>query len=93
MTQPATQTADALFAEGSTITGLSVSQLQDWLAEEPADQIEILNGWKALDAIGWTVQPDKIARLLTIFETIGTIAGVVGGVAGAAGAVAALGKL
>jgi hypothetical protein len=85
--------ADALLAEGSTITGLSVQQLQDWLQESPADQIEILDGWKALDTIGWTVQPDKIARLLTIFETIGTIAGVVGGVAGAAGAVAALGKL
>ena len=93
MTQSAEDTAAALLAEASTITGLSVQQLQDWLDETPEDQIDILNGWKALDTIGWTVRPANVARLIAIFTVMGTIAGVVSGVAGAVGAVSALSKL
>ncbi len=81
---------DALFAEGSSITGLSVPQLQDWMSEEPADQIDILNGWRTLDKMTWTTTPTAVDRLIVIFEALASVAGVVSGIAGATSAVAAL---
>lgn len=81
---------DRQFAELEAITGLSVAQWQDILTEEPQDQAEIITGWKALDTIGWTERPDRLAQVVAILEAIGTAAGIVGNVEGAVSAVNAL---
>lgn len=78
------------FAEMSEITGLSMQLIQDTLSQPAAIRDELIAGWKALDSVGWTAAPDKLARVVELLNIVGTIAGVISGVAGAALAVAAL---
>ena len=87
---PAIAEVDAKLTELSTLTGLTVDEVLDFISCEPAQQKLIAQSYADMD---WVQSPDTFAKVLEILQTVGLLAGVIGGVAGAAGAVAALRSL
>jgi hypothetical protein len=89
--------ADAYFVEMAQITGLTVKQWQDILAEDPAYVPGIIADWQALEQLSWAAQPTVLSRVLTILNIFAAVASpvtvIAGGVSGVGAAIAALKSL
>jgi hypothetical protein len=84
---PAALTADELIAKAAVLTGLTPTELKDFISCTPAQQLVIVQGYADMD---WTKQPDVLGAVITIFTALAGIVGVVGNVATAANALKTL---
>lgn len=82
--------ADQLYAELSSLTGLSPAAWADICSCSEDEQATILDGYTHMS---WVQAPDQLARVMAVLSVLSAVLGVISGVGGAVGVIKSLSAL